>query len=157
MELHIERPLELDRVEELRVRQYHQGGSFVVYLSCSSMILLTFTTPTLVWVSPGQNRRWRGIAHSMSSLLVGWWSFGGVLNTLLVLAHNGLGGFDLTRTIMDPRTQDGECRWEEADLARVFRRRRFALFLILVSVGILFVAPMALYLLLDVVGPRWLR
>ncbi len=90
----------------------------------------------------------------MSSLFLGWWSLGGALNTLMVLAHNLLGGFDLTKIILDVRTLDGECNWEKADVARGFQRRRFIVFLGILAVAVLIVAPLILFLLLEVVAPR---
>jgi hypothetical protein len=157
MELHAERPLRLDRVVELRAQRHLYVGSFVVYLSCASLIFVTFTKPTLVWIPQGKSRFWNGVSQSMSTLVVGWWSFAGILNTLLVLAHNLLGGFELTTTIMDPRTRDGEFFWKNADRSRAFQRRRFILFLAMLSIGGLIVAPAIAILLLDVVIPRWLR
>src|SRR5689334_22967014 len=98
MEIRIHRQLKLKRVAELRTCHEHTGGSFVVYFSCMSMIFISCTTPKLVWVSPRQSRQWKGIVHSVSSLLLGWWSIGGIFSTLQTLAHNLLGGFDLTNT-----------------------------------------------------------
>jgi len=152
----IERTLKLRDIERLRSHQLKAGGSYVLYLSCVSFVFVSIRTPALVWIGPLQNHFLKGIWHSLPSLFLGWWSLDGLMNTPLVLAHNLLGGFDMTSTVLDPYTRDGDCKWESADVERRFQRRRFNLFLVLIAVGILFVIPMILYFLVDVV-PRWIK
>ncbi|MBL9171033.1 MAG: hypothetical protein JNN07_25095 [Verrucomicrobiales bacterium] len=60
----------------------------------------------------------------------------------------------MTKTILEAGTQEGECHWEKTDLARIFQRRRFVVFLGFLAVAVLMVAPLILCLLLEVVAPR---
>src|SRR5262245_15419157 len=128
IEVGIERTFRLKDVARLRAHQLSAGGSYALYLSCWSFVFVSIKTPALVWIGPSQNRSLRGIWYSVPSLFLGWWSFDGLLNTPLVLAHNLLGGFDMTNTILDPYTCDGDYKWETADAQRSFQRRRFNVF-----------------------------
>ena len=156
MELHVERALKLANTAEMRDLHSRKGGSFIVYERCVSFLIYSALTPKLVWVAPYESRRAKGLVYSLSSLLFGWWSFGGILNTLLALVHNLLGGFDLTATILDPSTKDGELRWEVEDIGQTFQSRRFAIFVVVLIVLLLLVLPVALYILIDVL-PRWAK
>jgi hypothetical protein len=155
MELGIERSLRLRNVASQRTQHLSDGGYYLVYLSCASFIILSVTTPKLVWVRPQRSRRWTGFWHSLPSLLLGWWSLGGLVSTPLVLTHNLLGGFDMTGAILHPRTSDGVCRWESADVERRFQRHRFSVFIVVLVVAGVIGAPALLFLLLDVL-PRWI-
>ena len=154
MEFHVERALKLANTAEMRDLHSRKGGSFIVYERCVSFLIYSALNPKLVWVAPYESRRGKGLVFSLSSFLFGWWSFGGILNTLLALVHNLLGGFDLTATILDPNTRDGELRWELQDIGRTFQSRRFAIFVVWLIVLLLFGLPLAFYLLIDVL-PRW--
>jgi len=79
-----------------------------------------------------------------------------MINTLLTLAHNFLGGFDLTQRVINPTTQDGWLDWEADDLNRAFQKRRFRLFIGLLVFFGLFVLPM-LGILLFTLLDKWLR
>ena len=45
MELELERELKLSRVDDLRGQQLREGGCFVVYLSCWSLVFFCCTKP----------------------------------------------------------------------------------------------------------------
>ena len=152
MDLEINQPVRIANVDALRSKYHADGGRFVVSLSCVSLIVISFIKPRIRWIPPRRSPHWGGLAWSVSSLFLGWWSVGGLINTQLVLAHNLLGGFDITSVIVDPRTKDGLYFWERMDIGRSFQQRRFTLFLVMLLVSILFVAPVLLIGILHLTG-----
>jgi hypothetical protein len=136
--------LKISDIRKLRERSSLNGVAFVVYLRSASFIWFTSCSAKLVWVSPSESRVKRGLLISLSSLFFGWWSFEGMINTLLTLAHNLLGGFDMTDRILNPNTENGWLYWERDDLHRKFQKERFRFFLGLLAFMFLVVLPLVL-------------
>jgi hypothetical protein len=146
----------ISNVRKLRDQHGQSGGFFVVFFRSASFIWFKKLSAELVWVSPLESHKRRGFQISLSSLLLGWWSFEGMINTLLTLAHNFLGGFDLTKRILDPTTVDGWIYWETDDRNRVFQKKRFRLFLAMLVIMFLFVLPLLGIFVLSVLD-KWLH
>ena len=148
--------LKISNLRKLREEYLQDGGCFVVYLRTASFIWFQHLSAELVWVSPRESRKRRGVQISLSSFLLGWWSFEGMINTLLTLAHNFLGGFDLTKRVLNPTTKDGWLTWETDDLNRAFQKARFRLFIGLLTIMFIVVLPMVGVLVLAGLD-KWLH
>jgi hypothetical protein len=98
----------------------------VVFQRVTSFIFLTRRSNHYCVVDPVENRSLRGLVFSWPTLLLGWWSLTGALETFHTLAHNLLGGVDVTEQVVPP------VQPPNVAASRKFTRRRFAL-----SVGLL--------------------
>lgn len=84
--------------EELR-----NGGRFVIYSYCISLIILTFKQPSAIhFVRGGESRFVKGLPYTLISLLVGWWGIPfGIIYTIWCVAANSAGGTDVTSDVLD--------------------------------------------------------
>jgi hypothetical protein len=110
----------------LLARRQQLGGRIVVFQRVTSLVFLTRRSNHYCVVDPGENRSLRGLVFSWPTLLLGWWSLTGALETFHTLAHNLLGGVDVTEQVVPP------VQPPNIAASRKFARRRFAL-----SVGLL--------------------
>lgn len=86
----------------LRNRIRTDGGRIVVYQSMWSLLLLCGIHEKAVWIAPGKSRRWRGLLHSLTTMLIGWPSLEGIFVAPLILSQNLVGGRDITQLVMIP-------------------------------------------------------
>src|SRR5262245_23241036 len=79
-----------------------QGGKFVVYQYCISVLVLSFKRGSEIYfIPPGQSAFWRGLPYTLISLTCGWWGIPwGPIWTVTTLARNVSGGKDITAEIM---------------------------------------------------------
>lgn len=79
-----------------------QGGKFVIYEYCISVLIMTFKRPSNIRFIPvGDNRLKQGIGFTLVSLLLGWWGLPwGPIYTLGSLFTNLRGGRDVTQEVL---------------------------------------------------------
>jgi hypothetical protein len=79
-----------------------QGGKFVVYQYCVSVLILSFKRSSDVhFIRPGQGAVTPGLPFSLVSLVCGWWGIPwGPIWTIMTLANNVGGGKDVTAEVM---------------------------------------------------------
>ncbi len=79
-----------------------QGGKFVVFPYCISVILLTFKRSSdIYFVHAGENPIGKSLAYTLMSLLLGWWGIPwGPIYTLEALFVNLTGGRDVTQEVL---------------------------------------------------------
>ena len=126
---------------ELVERRRLNNGRIVVYQRVASFIFLARHSQHYSLVGPYESRSLHGLLFFLPSLLIGWWSPTGFFYTNYALAHNLLGGTDVTDQLIDPEFV------ASVALEKSFKRKRFVLFAVLSavsSVGALGVLIMAL-------------
>jgi hypothetical protein len=79
------------------------GGKFVIYQWCVSIIIMTFKQGTdIYFVKQGESRFAKSLPWTLLSLFLGWWGLPwGFIYTPSVLATNIGGGKDVTQEVMD--------------------------------------------------------
>jgi hypothetical protein len=93
--------------EELR-NLVNQGGKFVQYKTCISIVVMTFNNPTdIYFIGPGESRYTPGITSFLLTLLLGWWGIPwGPIYTIGNLVTFAQGGKDLTAAVMSEINQN---------------------------------------------------
>jgi hypothetical protein len=88
-------------VEQLN-QAIDQGGKFVIYEYCISVLIMTFKRPSdIQFIPAGSSRFKKGIGFTLTSLLLGWWGFPwGPIYTIGSLATNLRGGRDVTKEVL---------------------------------------------------------
>jgi len=83
--------------------EVNDGGKFVIYSYCFSVIVMTFKRGTdIYFVRPGQSRFAKGLPFFLISFLFGWWGLPwGIIYTIQTLAINIGGGKDVTDAVMN--------------------------------------------------------
>lgn len=94
---------------ELRA-ELQQGGKFVMYQYCISLLIITFKRSSNVYfISHDQNAVVKGLPFTLLLLLLGWWGIPwGPIYTIQSLWVNLQGGKDITQEVlasMDSPTQ----------------------------------------------------
>lgn len=91
--------LSLDDVE----LEVSDGGQFVVYQYCLSVIAMTFRrTSDIYFVRSGESAATKGIKWCLVSFLFGWWGIPwGPIWTITTIATNLGGGKDITDAVMN--------------------------------------------------------
>lgn len=117
---------------QLREQRRTRGGRIIVYQRVFSFIFFTRLSNHYRLVDQGENRTVRGLTFFLPSLLLGWWSFSGYLHVCYALAHNLLGGVDVTAQVDSPHLPP------IMPEATSFARRRFLLCL---GLAIAFLIP----------------
>jgi len=102
------------------------GGKIVVFQRVVSFVFFTRLSNHYCLVSPYESRSLRGFIFFLPTFVTGWWSPSGVLHTCYALAHDLLGGVDVTAQIDDPHSP------RDAKKDRSFIRKRFLLSLVLI-------------------------
>ncbi|HJQ13777.1 MAG TPA: hypothetical protein VJ830_03435 [Anaerolineales bacterium] len=79
-----------------------QGGKFVMYQYCISILILTFKRSSSVYfIRHEENAVLKGLPFTLLSLLLGWWGIPwGPIYTIQSLWVNLRGGRDVTQEIM---------------------------------------------------------
>lgn len=104
--------MQIKNVEGLSTEQIRQlvqqGGKFVMYKYCISIIVMTFNNPTAVYfVKPGDSRITPGLGFLFVSLILGWWGIPwGPIYTIGNIYNVLNGGTDVTAQIMGSINQN---------------------------------------------------
>jgi hypothetical protein len=79
-----------------------QGGRFVMYQYCISIIVMTFRrTSNIYFLKAGQGAIGKGVGFTLISLLLGWWGIPwGPIYTVQTLWVNFRGGRDVTQEVL---------------------------------------------------------
>lgn len=87
-----------------------QGGRFVVFGYCISLLLVTFRRPSSPhFIAPDHGAFRAGLLYSLISVLLGWWGVPfGLIYTPITIFKNCGGGTDVTREILQLWDQDEE-------------------------------------------------
>ncbi len=128
----------------LLARRQQVGGRIVIFQRVTSAVVLTRRSNHYCVLDPYENRSLRGLLFSWPTLLLGWWSPSGALETFHALAHNLLGGMDVTEQVVPP------VRPPNLSANRRFARRRFAL-----SIGLIVVTFATVFGLLLLALASW--
>lgn len=77
------------------------GGKFVVFEYCISIIVMTFRQPSaLYFIKSSESPFMVGLPYTVLSLLLGWWGFPwGPIYTFSSIATNLRGGKDITDAV----------------------------------------------------------
>lgn len=84
-------------------QEVRQGGKFVHFSYCISLLIITFKRPSgIYYLRPGESAFVKGLPFTVLSLVAGWWGFPwGPIYTIASLATNLGGGADVTMAIMN--------------------------------------------------------
>lgn len=139
MEVHFESWPNKRELPKLLEQRKATGGRVVVYLRVVSFVFVTRVSHHYCLLRSLENRSVRGFSFSGPSLLVGWWSLIGPFSTFYALAHNLLGGIDVTEELTAPPLLKKSKPAPTHD-ERLFSRARFQLCLIfsLAAAGLVF-------------------
>ncbi len=82
--------------------ELQQGGRFVIFQYCISVIVLTFKRPSDIYFVRGhQSAATKGLGFTLLSLVAGWWGIPwGPIFTVSSVATNLSGGKDVTREVV---------------------------------------------------------
>jgi hypothetical protein len=83
-------------------QEIQQGGKFVIYQYCFSLLILTFKRPSNIYfISHEANAVVRGLPFTLLSLLLGWWGIPwGPIYTIQSIWINFKGGRDVTNEVI---------------------------------------------------------
>jgi hypothetical protein len=83
-------------------QEIQQGGKFVVFQYCISLLVITFKRSSSVYfISHAENAVIKGLPFTFLSLVLGWWGIPwGPIYTIQSLAVNLGGGKDVTREVL---------------------------------------------------------
>ncbi|TVX95180.1 hypothetical protein [Cohnella terricola] len=85
--------------------EVQQGGKFVFYYFCFSVLVLTFKRPSDIYFIRAREKG-RGAQFTVLSILFGWWGISwGPIHTIGSLITNFSGGKDVTEEVMDSIAQ----------------------------------------------------
>jgi hypothetical protein len=93
----------IEGISEGRLRQeLKQGGKFVVFQYCISLLVVTIKRVSPVYfIRAGENGILQGMKYSLISLLLGWWGFPwGPVFTVGSLFNNSKGGINVTGEVV---------------------------------------------------------
>ncbi len=87
--------------EELS-RELQQGGRFVIYEYCISIVVMTFKQPSdIYFIRAGESAVGKGLGFTGLSLVLGWWGIPfGPIFTIWAVVTNFSGGRDVTREVV---------------------------------------------------------
>ncbi len=93
--------LENRSVDQLR-SEISQGGKFVVFEYCISIVLMTFKRKSSIYFIPaGESTAKHSIGFTLLTLVMGWWGIPwGPIYTFGALFTNFAGGKDVTSEVM---------------------------------------------------------
>lgn len=82
-------------------RDLAEGGRFVFYEYCISLIFISLRRPTSIYyLRPGEIGILRGLPFVFLSLILGWWGIPwGIIYTPLTIITNLAGGRDVTHDV----------------------------------------------------------
>ena len=83
-------------------QEVQQGGKFVIYQYCISLLVITFRRSSNIhFISHEQNAVFKGIPFTLLSLVLGWWGIPwGPIYTIQGVWVNFKGGKDVTKEIV---------------------------------------------------------
>src|SRR5437016_2661082 len=83
-------------------QEIRQGGKFVHFAYCISLLVITFKRSSGVYyLGPGESAVVKGLPFTLISLVLGWWGFPwGPIFTVTSLVTNLGGGKDVTMDVM---------------------------------------------------------
>jgi hypothetical protein len=87
----------IENLDIVRGQQQREGGRIVHYRDVRSYLVMSKSKPILRWVAEGRSPSLEGLKASRSTLLFGWWSLPGLIDTIESLTHNVCGGVDVTQ------------------------------------------------------------
>lgn len=90
--------------------ELQQGGKFIVYQYCISLLVITFKRFSNVYfVSHDQNAVVKGLPFTLLSLVLGWWGIPwGPIYTIQGLWVNLNGGKDVTQEVLASMTSSAQ-------------------------------------------------
>ena len=103
--------MEIKGIDGLSVDQLNfelqNGGRFVIFEYCISIIFMTLRRPSAVFFLRGSDSPFsRGLPYSACSLLLGWWGIPwGPIYTLSSCFNNSRGGRDVTQQVIHALSQ----------------------------------------------------
>lgn len=82
--------------------EIHQGGKFVMYQYCISILILTFKrSSNIYFISHDQSPVVKGLPFTLLSLVLGWWGIPwGPIYTIQSVWVNFKGGKDVTQEVL---------------------------------------------------------
>lgn len=91
--------------EQLR-QEVQQGGKFVMYQYCVSLVVVTWKrTSNMYFIRHNESAVTKGLPFTLLTLLLGWWGLPwGPIYTIQTLWINLRGGRDVTKDVMLPLT-----------------------------------------------------
>lgn len=104
--------MEIKNIEGLSGAQIRtlvsEGGKFVMYKYCISIVIMTFNNPTDVYfVQPNKNSITPGLGYLFISLVIGWWGIPwGPIYTIGNIFNILSGGKDVTQEILSQINQN---------------------------------------------------
>lgn len=83
-------------------QEIQQGGKFVMYQYCISILILTFNRSSNIhFISHDENAVVKGLPFTLLSLVLGWWGIPwGPIYTIQSLWVNFKGGRDVTQEVL---------------------------------------------------------
>lgn len=84
------------------------GGKFVVFLYCFSIVILTFKRSSQIYfIKSGENTLLKSLKFTLISLFLGWWGIPwGIIYTIQSIFTNFSGGRDVTAQVMTALRQE---------------------------------------------------
>ena len=98
----------IDGMSHEQVRQQvRDGGRFVIYQYCISVLIMTFKRGSSIYfLKPGEGAVGKGLGFSALTFLVGWLGIPwGPIYTIQSLWKNFSGGIDVTTEVMAQATE----------------------------------------------------
>jgi len=82
-------------------QEIQQGGKFVMYQYCISLLIITFRRPSNIYfIGHEDNAIVKGLPFTLLSLLLGWWGIPwGPIYTIQSIWINFKGGKDVTKEV----------------------------------------------------------
>ena len=83
-------------------QELQQGGKFVIYQYCISLLIITFRrSSNIYFIGRDDNAVLKGLPFTMLSLLLGWWGIPwGPIYTVQSIWMNFRGGKDVTQEVV---------------------------------------------------------
>jgi hypothetical protein len=83
-------------------QEINQGGKFVVYQFCISILVITFKrSSNIYFISHEQNAVVKGLPYTLLSLVLGWWGIPwGPIYTIQSVWVNFQGGKNVTQEVL---------------------------------------------------------
>jgi len=83
-------------------QEIQQGGKFIIYQFCISLLIITFKrSSSIYYISHEQNAVVKGLPFTLLSLVLGWWGIPwGPIYTIQSVWVNFQGGRDVTKEVV---------------------------------------------------------
>jgi len=87
-------------------QEIQQGGKFVIYQFCVSLLIITFKrSSSIYFISHEQNAVVKGLPFTLLTLVLGWWGIPwGPIYTIQSVWVNFQGGRDVTKEVVASMT-----------------------------------------------------